>query len=150
MLFASVGTEATRAATLRAKTNSKEIISNMQHIDFWSERHTGRRASSSFLYSNAALTGYAFVYICGIGVTDLLSANGLDFTFFYLIGSAFAGWISGARAGIWCAVVSGIFSYCANSRLSGVPHAPWITFWNSTVNLMAFMVVSLLAAQVGR
>ena len=88
-----------------------------------------------------------FVFIAVVGLINLNTIGGLNLEFIYLLGCAFVGWAAGARAAMFCTLVSGVFLYFAEPHSSALPG--WIVFSNSVVRLTAFAVIGWLAAQVG-
>ena len=88
------------------------------------------------------------LFIVGVGVINLNTVRGLNLEFFYLLGCAFVGWGVGARAALFCALLSGVFLYFPEAAGSTLPG--WIVFLNSIMRLVAFAAIGLLAAEVGR
>jgi PAS domain-containing protein len=86
--------------------------------------------------------------ITTVGLINLNTVRGLNLEFFYLLGCVFVGWGVGARAALFCTLLSGGFLYFAEMAGSTLPG--WMVFLNSVVRLTAFAGIGWLAAQVGR
>jgi PAS domain S-box-containing protein len=88
-----------------------------------------------------------FVFIAVVGLVNLNTIRGLNLEFIYLLGCAFVGWAAGARAAMFCTLISGVFLYFAEAHGGTLPG--WIVLLNSVVRLAAFAVIGWLAAEVG-
>jgi PAS domain S-box-containing protein len=94
----------------------------------------------------ATLVGLGWV--SSIGLVNLNVAGAIHFDFFYLLGCAAVGWVAGTRGALIVAVFSGLFLYLAEVPQPGSGIA-WIFLINSLVRLMAFGLISWVAAKVG-
>ncbi len=143
----------------------EQILLHMQNFAQWIERQSrtvsaaagllGSDVVSSINHSKAKglsprtrLMLIGLVFIVGVGLINLYTVPGLNLEFFYLLGCAFVGWGVGARAALFCALLSGGFLYFAETAGSTLPG--WILFLNTIARLMAFAGIGWLAAEVGR
>src|SRR5215472_6504472 len=94
----------------------------------------------------ATLVGVAWV--SSIGLINLNLARSIRFDFLYLLGCAAVGWVAGAPGALSVTAVSGLFLYLAE-----VPQpangGQWIFHINSLIRLVAFGLISWVAAKAG-
>ena len=83
-----------------------------------------------------------------LGVVDLATGYELQFFLFYFIPVTLAAWCCGRKLAVFIAVLSAVV-WAAADRLSGHPYTySALALWNTTIRLLAFLIVGLLMARV--
>ncbi len=84
------------------------------------------------------------LFVAGIGVADVVTGSELAFALFYLIPIVLVTWFSGRNLGLAISVIAAITWFIADA-LGGQSYSqPAIGYWNATVRLGLFVVVTLL------
>jgi len=84
------------------------------------------------------------VLVAGVGVLDLLTGCELAFSLFYLAPISLVTWFAGRRIGIPIAVISAIIWFGADIQAGQIYSHPAVYFWNTTIRLAFFLIVTLL------
>ena len=85
-----------------------------------------------------------FIFVAAVGVVDFLTGSEIAFSVFYLIPIVLVTWFSGRNLGLATSAISTIASLVADA-LSGQSYSqPAILYWNTTVRLGFFVIVTLL------
>jgi PAS domain S-box-containing protein len=94
----------------------------------------------------ATLVG--LVWIGSIGFLNLKLAGTFHFDFFYLLGCAAVGWVAGAPGAFMLTIASSLLLYLAETP-QPLNAGEWAFLINSLVRLVAFAIISFVAAKVG-
>jgi diguanylate cyclase (GGDEF)-like protein len=86
----------------------------------------------------------SFVTIGLVGVLDYVTGTDISVALFYLFPVSIAAWWIGLRAGIACSVVSAAVWFLANDFTSALHVPVLLSFWNASIRLAFFVVVTLL------
>ena len=85
-----------------------------------------------------------FIFVVAVGVVDFLTGSEIAFSLFYLIPIVLVTWFSGRNLGFPISGTSAIAWFVADA-LSGQTYSqPAILYWNATVRLGFFVIVTLL------
>jgi diguanylate cyclase (GGDEF)-like protein len=79
-----------------------------------------------------------------VGVLDYVTGTEVSFSLFYLVPVSVAAWWIGERAGVICAFVSAVVWYIANDFTAMQQVPVLLSFWNSSIRLAFFLVVTVL------
>src|SRR5215470_14481476 len=77
----------------------------------------------------------ALTYTILLSLVTLITPRAVNFDLFYLLGCVLTGWVAGELAGLWIALVSGIFLFVHHAFVGGIGVPLWILYWNSIVRL---------------
>jgi diguanylate cyclase (GGDEF)-like protein len=83
-----------------------------------------------------------------VGIVDYITGYEITFSIFYLIPVAMVSWYAGRRYGILISFASAISWFLADI-MAGHPYSqPLITYWNTSVSLGFFLVVTFILSQL--
>jgi diguanylate cyclase (GGDEF)-like protein len=83
-----------------------------------------------------------------VGIVDYVTGYEITFSIFYLIPVAMVSWYAGRRYGILISFASAISWFLADI-MAGHPYSqPLITYWNTSVSLGFFLVVTFILSQL--
>ncbi len=83
------------------------------------------------------------VLIAAVGTIDFLTGYEFAFSLFYLAPIALVTWFAGKKLGIAASIVSAIAWYVADT-LSGDPASQLVHYWNTSIRLSFFLIVTML------
>jgi diguanylate cyclase (GGDEF)-like protein len=79
-----------------------------------------------------------------VGALDYVTGTEISFSLFYLIPVSIAAWWLGERAGITCSLASAVVWFVANDFTAAQHVPPLLSFWNTSIRLAIFVVVTVL------
>jgi diguanylate cyclase (GGDEF)-like protein len=79
-----------------------------------------------------------------VGALDYLTGTEVSFSLFYLFPVSIAAWWIGERAGIIFSFMSAVVWFVANDFTAAQHVAPLLSFWNASIRLAFFLVVTVL------
>ena len=91
-----------------------------------------------------------FGLIAGVGFVDYLTGYEISFSLFYLTPIALLAWFAGRRFGVAASIVSALVWLIAEITTGQSYSHPAIYFWNSSVRLSFFIIVTLLLVTLGK
>ncbi len=92
--------------------------------------------------------GISLVGVGVVGALDYLTGVEASFALFYLFPVAIAAWWIGGRAGVVCSVVSAAVWFLANDFLGEQFRSAFLSFWNTSIRLAFFLIVTVLLVRV--
>lgn len=100
------------------------------------------------LQSKPVLWTVVFLGVGIVGALDFLTGTEASFALFYLFPVSIAAWWIGTRAGIVCSVVSSAIWYLANDLAGQQYSSVFLPFWNGSIRLVFFLIVTLLLVRI--
>lgn len=91
----------------------------------------------------ALLIAAGFVLIGLIGAFDYFTGGEIAFSIFYLIPISLIAWFTSRTMGLFMSIISAIIWLVVDLNTSTYSH-PFIPYWNATVRLGFFLIVTLL------
>ena len=83
-----------------------------------------------------------------VGIVDYVTGYEITFSIFYLIPVAMVSWYAGRRYGIIVSFASAISWFLADTTAGHTYSQPLITYWNTSVSLGFFLVVTFILSQL--
>ena len=83
-----------------------------------------------------------------VGIVDYVTGYEITFSIFYLIPVALVSWYAGRRYGILISFASAISWFLADTTAGHTYSQPLITYWNTSVSLGFFLVVTFILSQL--
>ena len=83
-----------------------------------------------------------------VGIVDYVTGYEITFSIFYLIPVAMVSWYAGRRYGILISFASAISWFLADITAGHTYSQPLITYWNTSVSLGFFLVVTFILSQL--
>jgi len=84
------------------------------------------------------------VLIAGIGIIDFLTGYEMAFSLFYLVPISLVTWFAGRRLGVWASIVSALVWLFADIAAGDTYSLHAIYYWNFSIRLSFFIIVTLL------
>lgn len=84
----------------------------------------------------------SFVFILLLGVLDYLTGSEVSFSIFYLLPISLTAWFVGWRVGIAMSVVGAVSWFSADLLAGHIYSTPAIPYWNASVRLGFFLIVT--------
>ena len=98
-------------------------------------------------YSKTILTLLGLLCVLLLGFFDYLSGPEMSFSVFFLVPISVVAWFVGKKAGIVVSVCAAVSWFAADWMTTHYSH-PAYTFWNATVRLIFFVIVSVLLSKL--